>query len=134
MIAYPFRLLQCCLVTDGGGALILVAGERAKDSPQQPVYLLGTGESVETPMVSPNRHSCGSRNPGPKVPATALGPRFRGGDEKVIPIARVSRRWRHRLCRGTTAGQLRSDQPRNCHNRMVLSRKSEPTIGRTVCF
>jgi acetyl-CoA acetyltransferase len=52
MIAYPFRLLQCCLVTDGGGALILVAAERAKDFPQRPVYLLGTGESVETPMVS----------------------------------------------------------------------------------
>jgi acetyl-CoA acetyltransferase len=52
MIAYPFRLLQCCLVTDGGGALILVAAERAKDFPQKPVYLLGTGESVESPMVS----------------------------------------------------------------------------------
>jgi len=52
MIAYPFRLLQCCLVTDGGGALILVSAERAKDFPQKPVYLLGTGESVETPMVS----------------------------------------------------------------------------------
>jgi hypothetical protein len=52
MIAYPFRLLQCCLVTDGGGALILVVAERAKDFPQKPVYLLGTGESVETPMVS----------------------------------------------------------------------------------
>jgi hypothetical protein len=52
MIAYPFRLLQCCLVTDGGGALILVSSERAKDFPQKPVYLLGTGESVETPMVS----------------------------------------------------------------------------------
>ena len=50
--AYPFRLLQCCLVTDGGGALILVSAERAKDFPQKPVYLLGTGESVETPMVS----------------------------------------------------------------------------------
>ena len=52
MVAYPYRLLQCCLVTDSGGALILVADERARDFPQKPVYLLGTGESVETPMVS----------------------------------------------------------------------------------
>ena len=44
MIAYPFRLLMCCLVTDGGGALILTSAERAKDFPQKPVYLLGTGE------------------------------------------------------------------------------------------
>src|SRR6516164_1029971 len=52
MIAYPFRLLQCCLVTDGGGALILTRAERATDFPTKPVYILGTGESVETPMVS----------------------------------------------------------------------------------
>jgi acetyl-CoA acetyltransferase len=52
MIAYPFRLLQCCLVTDGGGALILTSAERAKDFSTRPVYILGTGESVETPMVS----------------------------------------------------------------------------------
>ena len=52
MIAYPFTLLMCCLVTDGGGAIILTSAERAKDSPQKPVYVLGTGESVETPMVS----------------------------------------------------------------------------------
>ena len=52
MIAYPFRLLQCCLVTDGGGALILTSADRAKDFPRKPVYILGTGESVETPMVS----------------------------------------------------------------------------------
>jgi acetyl-CoA acetyltransferase len=52
MIAYPFRLLMCCLVTDGGGALILTSAERAKDFPRKPVYVLGTGESVETPMVS----------------------------------------------------------------------------------
>jgi acetyl-CoA acetyltransferase len=52
MIAYPFRLLECCLVTDGGGALILTAAERADEFPQRPVYILGTGESVETPMIS----------------------------------------------------------------------------------
>jgi acetyl-CoA acetyltransferase len=52
MIAWPFRILMCCLVTDGGGALILTSAERAKDFPQKPVYILGTGESVETPMVS----------------------------------------------------------------------------------
>ena len=52
MIAYPFRKLMCCLVTDGGGALVLTSAARAKDFPKKPVYVLGTGESVETPMVS----------------------------------------------------------------------------------
>jgi acetyl-CoA acetyltransferase len=52
MIAYPFRKLMCCLVTDGGGALVLVSIERARDFPRKPVYVLGTGESVETPLVS----------------------------------------------------------------------------------
>lgn len=52
MIAYPFTKPMCCLVTDGGGALILTAAERASDFPTKPVYILGTGESVETPMVS----------------------------------------------------------------------------------
>jgi acetyl-CoA acetyltransferase len=52
MIAYPFRLLMCCLVTDGGGALILTSAERARDLRPKPVYILGTGESVETPMIS----------------------------------------------------------------------------------
>ena len=52
MIAWPFRKLMCCLVTDGGGALILTSAERARDFPRKPVYVLGAGESVETPMVS----------------------------------------------------------------------------------
>jgi acetyl-CoA acetyltransferase len=52
MIAYPFRILMCCLVTDGGGALILTGAERAKDFPTKPVYIVGTGESVESPMIS----------------------------------------------------------------------------------
>ena len=52
MIAWPYRMLMCCLVTDGGGALILTSADRAKDFPNKPVYVMGTGESVETPMVS----------------------------------------------------------------------------------
>lgn len=52
MVAYPFRLLQCCPVTDGGGALILTTAERVGDFPTKPVYILGSGESVETTMVS----------------------------------------------------------------------------------
>ena len=64
MIAYPFRLLQCCLVTDGGGALILVSAERACGFPQEPVYLLGTGESVEIPMATSPAHSRESGNLG----------------------------------------------------------------------
>ena len=52
MIAYPFHLFECCLVTDGGGALIMTKAERAKDFPNRPVYILGSGESVESPMVS----------------------------------------------------------------------------------
>jgi acetyl-CoA acetyltransferase len=52
MIAWPFRLLMCCPVTDGGGALVMTSAERARDFPQKPVYVLGAGESVETPMIS----------------------------------------------------------------------------------
>lgn len=52
MICYPFRLLMCCLMTDGGGALVLTSAERAKDFPTKPVYIRGSGESVEAPAIS----------------------------------------------------------------------------------
>jgi acetyl-CoA acetyltransferase len=61
MIAYPFRILMCCLVTDGGGALILTSADRAKDFPQRPVYILGSGESVESPMISQMENFTSSR-------------------------------------------------------------------------
>jgi len=52
VIAWPVHLLECCLVTDGGGALVVVSAERAKDFPKKPVYVLGTGESSEHSMIS----------------------------------------------------------------------------------
>ncbi len=54
MIAYPFHKLECCVVTDGGGALVITSADRAKDlrRAQSPVYLLGSGEGCDSPMVS----------------------------------------------------------------------------------
>jgi acetyl-CoA acetyltransferase len=45
-IAYPFHLLDCCLVTDAGGACVVVSAERAKDMKKKPVWLLGSGEAT----------------------------------------------------------------------------------------
>ena len=74
MIAYPFHLLECCLVTDGGGALILTTADRVADFPQPPVYILGTGESAETSMISQMADLCSSRSfriAGPRAMAEA---------------------------------------------------------------
>ncbi len=52
MISYPFHLLECCLVTDGGGALIVTSADRAAGTRKRPVRILGTGETFESPMFS----------------------------------------------------------------------------------
>jgi acetyl-CoA acetyltransferase len=52
LVAWPFHLLECCLVTDGGGALIVTSADRAGDFPKPAVHVLGTGESAETPLIS----------------------------------------------------------------------------------
>jgi acetyl-CoA acetyltransferase len=41
MIADPLTLLDCCLISDGAGAIILTRADRAKDFPTKPVYVLG---------------------------------------------------------------------------------------------
>lgn len=52
LIAWPLHLLDCCLVTDAGGAVVLTSAARARDLPKQPVYVLGTGEASTHVMVS----------------------------------------------------------------------------------
>ena len=53
-VAYPFTRDMCCVVTDGGGALVLTTAERAADLPgaDRAVFLLGSGEAGESPIVS----------------------------------------------------------------------------------
>jgi len=52
LISWPLRLLDCCLVTDAGGAVVVTSAERARDCRRKPVYVLGTGEASTHVMVS----------------------------------------------------------------------------------
>jgi acetyl-CoA acetyltransferase len=53
-VAYPFSRDMCCVVTDGGGALVLTSAERAADLAvaERAVFLLGSGEAGESPIMS----------------------------------------------------------------------------------
>jgi acetyl-CoA acetyltransferase len=52
MVSDPLSVRDCCLVTDGGGAFVLVRAERAKDLPRTPVYVLGNGTAVWNRQIS----------------------------------------------------------------------------------
>nr|QQZ49999.1 thiolase family protein [Phenylobacterium glaciei] len=78
MIAWPFRMLMCCLVTDGGGALILTSADRAKDFPNKPVFVLGTGKASRPrwsarwrTSTPPRRSASRARRPSRK-PASSM--------------------------------------------------------------
>jgi len=51
-IASPFGVRDCCLVTDGAGAVVLVRAERARDLAQPPVYVLGNATAVWNRQIS----------------------------------------------------------------------------------
>ena len=46
MIASPLHRLDCCVVTDGGGAVVMTSRERARDLKKPPVHLVGYGAAV----------------------------------------------------------------------------------------
>ena len=52
MVSYPFTVRDICLVTDGGGAIILTAPERARSLKKPPVYVLGCGQAITHANIS----------------------------------------------------------------------------------
>jgi acetyl-CoA acetyltransferase len=46
MVSYPFTVRDCCLVTDGGGAIVVTSAERARSLKKKPAYVLGCGQCV----------------------------------------------------------------------------------------
>ncbi len=51
-ISDPFTVRDICLVTDGGGAIVLVQADRARSMKQKPVYVLGSGQSITHASIS----------------------------------------------------------------------------------
>lgn len=52
MICDPLSVRDCCLVTDGAGAYVLVRADRAKDAPNKPAYMLGVGAAHTHRQIS----------------------------------------------------------------------------------
>jgi len=77
MVSYPFTVRDICLVTDGGGAIVLTAPERAKSLKKAPVYVLGCGGAITHANISsmPDLTVTGALKSGREAYAMAgLGP------------------------------------------------------------
>jgi len=52
MVSYPFTVRDICLVTDGGGAIVMTTPDRAKDLKKPPVFVLGCGSAISHANIS----------------------------------------------------------------------------------
>lgn len=70
LISEPLHLLDCCIISDGGGALVVTSAERARDLRRPPVLVLGSGEAVaHQELGAPDLLTTAARQSG----AQALG-------------------------------------------------------------
>lgn len=77
MVATPFTTLDCCLVTDGGGAIVMTRSQDYTDRAKPPVYLLGAGEAHSHRAISqmPSLTETAARESGRRAYEMAgLGP------------------------------------------------------------
>jgi acetyl-CoA acetyltransferase len=77
LVSDPLTVRDCCLVTDGGGAVILTRADRAKSLRQQPAFILGAGATTTHLQISamPDLTVTGAKQSGEAAFAMAkLGP------------------------------------------------------------
>jgi acetyl-CoA acetyltransferase len=51
MVAYPLKLFDCSLITDGAAAIILASEEKAKSICKKPVWIVGLGFATDTMRI-----------------------------------------------------------------------------------
>jgi acetyl-CoA acetyltransferase len=72
VISSPLHLLDCCIISDGGGAVIVTSLERARDLAKKPVIVLGAGEAaVHQEIGSPDLLTIAAKQSGEKAFARA---------------------------------------------------------------
>ena len=78
-IADPLGMLDCCLISDAGGAFIVTSAERARDLKSRPAYLQGIGEyhTHEHLMCAPSLTEFGATESG-RIAYEMAGPRSAG--------------------------------------------------------
>ena len=47
IVADPLHLLECCMISDGGGALVIASADVARDCRKPPVWIIGGGEATK---------------------------------------------------------------------------------------
>src|SRR3954466_7799105 len=85
MVSYPFTVRDCCLVVDGGGAIVLTSGARARSLKKKPVYVLGVGEALSHANISsmPDLTVTAAKESGAKAYAMAG---LKASDVKMLSL------------------------------------------------
>lgn len=71
MIADPLHLLECCMISDGGGAVVIASQEIARNCKKPPVWILGAGEATKYPEIGGDITTSAAAQSGPLAFAEA---------------------------------------------------------------
>ena len=71
VIADPLHLLECCMVSDGGGALVLASPEIARGTKKKPVWVIGSGEAIQYKRNGGDITTSAAAQSGPRAFAEA---------------------------------------------------------------